>query len=90
MVWLANPERYGQMQYRYCGKSGLRLPALSLGLWHNFGHVNALESQRAILRKAFDLGITHFDLANNYGPPPRKRRRELWSPAARGFCRLSR
>ena len=47
MVWLANPERYGQMQYRYCGKSGLRLPALSLGLWHNFGHVNALESQRA-------------------------------------------
>lgn len=51
-------------------KSGLRLPALSLGLWHNFGHVNALESQRAILRKAFDLGITHFDLANNYGPPP--------------------
>ncbi|MCV5084401.1 hypothetical protein OFB78_27605, partial [Escherichia coli] len=65
MVWLANPERYGQMQYRYCGKSGLRLPALSLGLWHNFGHVNALESQRAILRKAFDLGITHFDLAGN-------------------------
>ena len=52
MVWLANPERYGRMQYRYCGKSGLRLPALSLGLWHNFGHVNALESQRAILRKA--------------------------------------
>ncbi|HAL1715875.1 TPA: L-glyceraldehyde 3-phosphate reductase [Escherichia coli] len=70
MVWLANPERYGRMQYRYCGKSGLRLPALSLGLWHNFGHVNALESQRAILRKAFDLGITHFDLANNYGPLP--------------------
>lgn len=89
MVWLANPERYGQMQYRYCGKSGLRLPALSLGLWHNFGHVNALESQRAILRKAFDLGITHFDLANNYGPPV-KRRKELWSPAAGGFCRLSR
>ncbi len=54
------------MQYRYCGKSGLRLPALWLGLWHNFGHVNALESQRAILRKAFDLGITRFDLANDY------------------------
>ncbi|END6713747.1 L-glyceraldehyde 3-phosphate reductase [Escherichia albertii] len=70
MVWLANPERYGQMQYRYCGKSGLRLPALSLGLWHNFGHVNTLETQRAILRRAFDSGITHFDLANNYGPPP--------------------
>ena len=58
------------MQYRYCGKSGLRLPALSLGLWHNFGHVNTLETQRAILRRAFDSGITHFDLANNYGPPP--------------------
>ncbi|EPC0234501.1 L-glyceraldehyde 3-phosphate reductase [Escherichia albertii] len=70
MVWLANLERYGQMQYRYCGKSGLRLPALSLGLWHNFGHVNTLETQRAILRRAFDSGITHFDLANNYGPPP--------------------
>ncbi|HHC4784361.1 TPA: L-glyceraldehyde 3-phosphate reductase [Escherichia albertii] len=70
MVWLANPERYGQMQYRYCGKSGLRLPALSLGLWHNFSHVNTLETQRAILRRAFDSGITHFDLANNYGPPP--------------------
>jgi len=70
MPWLANPQRYEQMQYRYCGKSGLRLPAFSLGLWHSFGHVHALESQRALLRKAFDLGITHFDLANNYGPPP--------------------
>lgn len=70
MSWFANSARYEQMQYRYCGKSGLRLPALSLGLWHSFGHVHALESQRALLRKAFDLGITHFDLANNYGPPP--------------------
>ncbi len=70
MAWFANPARYEQMQYRYCGKSGLRLPAFSLGLWHSFGHVNALDSQRALLRKAFDLGITHFDLANNYGPPP--------------------
>ncbi len=70
MPWFANPARYEQMQYRYCGKSGLRLPALSLGLWHSFGHVHALDSQRALLRKAFDLGITHFDLANNYGPPP--------------------
>lgn len=70
MSWFANPARYEQMQYRYCGKSGLRLPALSLGLWHSFGHVHALDSQRALLRKAFDLGITHFDLANNYGPPP--------------------
>lgn len=70
MPWLANPARYEQMQYRYCGKSGLRLPALSLGLWHSFGHVHALDSQRALVRKAFDLGISHFDLANNYGPPP--------------------
>lgn len=70
MAWFANPERYEQMLYRYCGRSGLRLPTLSLGLWHSFGHVQALESQRALLRKAFDLGITHFDLANNYGPPP--------------------
>lgn len=70
MPWFASPARYEHMQYRYCGKSGLRLPALSLGLWHSFGHGHALDSQRALLRTAFDLGITHFDLANNYGPPP--------------------
>lgn len=70
MSWLASSERYQQMQYRYCGNSGLQLPALSLGLWHSFGHIQSLDSQRALLRKAFDLGITHFDLANNYGPPP--------------------
>ncbi|MEF3099179.1 L-glyceraldehyde 3-phosphate reductase [Raoultella terrigena] len=70
MSWFADPTRYDRMQYRYCGKSGLQLPALSLGLWHNFSHGNALDDQRALLRKAFDLGITHFDLANNYGPPP--------------------
>ncbi|NUU66786.1 L-glyceraldehyde 3-phosphate reductase [Enterobacteriaceae bacterium BIT-l23] len=70
MPYLANPSRYEQMQYRYCGRSGLQLPALSLGLWHNFGDVSPLDNQRALLRKAFDLGITHFDLANNYGPPP--------------------
>jgi L-glyceraldehyde 3-phosphate reductase len=58
------------MSYRRCGRSGLRLPAISLGLWHNFGGVDRLENARAILRQAFDLGITHFDLANNYGPPP--------------------
>ncbi|WJV62300.1 aldo/keto reductase [Pectobacteriaceae bacterium CE70] len=69
MPYQASPSRYESMQYRYCGLSGLKIPALSLGLWHSFGHVNALESQRALLRKAFDLGITHFDLANNYGPP---------------------
>lgn len=70
MPYQASPSRYETMQYRRCGKSGLKLPALSLGLWHSFGHVSHLESQRALLQKAFDLGITHFDLANNYGPPP--------------------
>ncbi|TNV18854.1 aldo/keto reductase [Buttiauxella sp. B2] len=70
MPYLASPSRYETMQYRRCGQSGLKLPALSLGLWHSFGHVNTLDSQRALLQKAFDLGITHFDLANNYGPPP--------------------
>lgn len=70
MPYNADPSRYEQMQYRYCGRSGLQLPALSLGLWHNFGGISTLASQRALLRKAFDLGITHFDLANNYGPPP--------------------
>ena len=61
--------RYQSMQYRRCGRSGILLPLLSLGLWHNFGEDRTLETQRAILRRAFDLGITHFDLANNYGPP---------------------
>ena len=69
MSWHPYTGRYENMQYRHCGKSGLRLPALSLGLWHSFGHVQPLDAQRALLRKAFDLGITHFDLANNYGPP---------------------
>lgn len=64
------PDRYSNMQYRRCGKSGIQLPALSLGLWHNFGHVDVLENSRNILRLAFDNGVTHFDLANNYGPPP--------------------
>jgi L-glyceraldehyde 3-phosphate reductase len=58
------------MPYNRCGRSGLKLPAISLGLWHNFGGVDTIENQRAMLRQAFDLGITHFDLANNYGPPP--------------------
>jgi L-glyceraldehyde 3-phosphate reductase len=61
--------RYDQMTYRRCGRSGIDLPAVSLGLWHNFGDDKPIETQRAILRRAFDLGITHFDLANNYGPP---------------------
>ncbi|MEU2869339.1 L-glyceraldehyde 3-phosphate reductase [Streptomyces olivoreticuli] len=66
----AAENRYAAMEYRRTGHSGLKLPAVSLGLWHNFGDDRALESQRAILRRAFDLGVTHFDLANNYGPPP--------------------
>ncbi|WP_030774560.1 L-glyceraldehyde 3-phosphate reductase [Streptomyces sp. NRRL F-2664] len=66
----AESSRYDSMEYRRTGHSGLKLPAVSLGLWHNFGDDRSLESQRAILRRAFDLGVTHFDLANNYGPPP--------------------
>ncbi len=62
--------RYENMRYNRCGRSGLRLPAVSLGLWHNFGSVDLYESSRAMILRAFDLGITHFDLANNYGPPP--------------------
>jgi L-glyceraldehyde 3-phosphate reductase len=65
----AASERYESMSYRRCGTSGLKLPAISLGLWHNFGDDKPFETQRAVLRRAFDLGITHFDLANNYGPP---------------------
>jgi L-glyceraldehyde 3-phosphate reductase len=69
MTHAAAPDRYEQMLYRRCGRSGLDLPALSLGFWHNFGDDRPLETSRAIARRAFDLGITHFDLANNYGPP---------------------
>jgi L-glyceraldehyde 3-phosphate reductase len=65
----AADDRYDQIPYRRTGRSGLDLPALSLGMWHNFGDVNPMETQRAVIRRAFDLGITHFDLANNYGPP---------------------
>jgi len=70
MTYQPSPARYTEMQYRRCGRSGVLLPAISLGLWHNFGGVDTLENQRAMLWRAFDLGITHFDLANNYGPPP--------------------
>ena len=69
MTFTAADERYDSMLYRRCGRSGLDLPAISLGLWHNFGGDRPIETSRAILRRAFDLGITHFDLANNYGPP---------------------
>ncbi|TDN60673.1 L-glyceraldehyde 3-phosphate reductase [Scandinavium goeteborgense] len=70
MVYQANPARYQAMEYHRCGRSGLKLPAISLGLWHNFGDETRVETSRQLLRHAFDLGITHFDLANNYGPPP--------------------
>jgi L-glyceraldehyde 3-phosphate reductase len=69
-AYTPNPNRYNAMEYRRCGKSGLKLPALSLGLWHNFGAIDDYEKCRKILHTAFDNGITHFDLANNYGPPP--------------------
>jgi L-glyceraldehyde 3-phosphate reductase len=69
MTYVPSPDRYDAMPYRRCGRSGIHLPAVSLGLWHNFGDDKPLDGQRAIVRRAFDLGITHFDLANNYGPP---------------------
>ncbi|MET1074538.1 MAG: aldo/keto reductase, partial [Umezawaea sp.] len=69
MAYLPEESRYDRMSYRRSGRSGLKLPAISLGLWHNFGDDRSYETGRAIVRRAFDLGITHFDLANNYGPP---------------------
>jgi L-glyceraldehyde 3-phosphate reductase len=80
MTYQAAADRYDRMTYRRCGRSGLRLPAISLGLWHNFGDDRPFETQRAICRRAFDLGVTHFDLANNYGPP--------YGSAERNFGRL--
>lgn len=70
MTYLPHPGRYQQMEYRRSGRSGLKLPAISLGLWHNFGDNTRVDNSRELLRHAFDRGITHFDLANNYGPPP--------------------
>jgi L-glyceraldehyde 3-phosphate reductase len=70
MAYQPNSNRYESMTYNRCGKSGLKLPAISLGLWHNFGGQDTFENGRSLIRRAFDLGITHFDLANNYGPPP--------------------
>src|SRR5262247_325024 len=69
MTYLAAGDRYDVGHYRRCGRSGLKLPEVSLGLWQNFGDETPVETQRAVLRRAFDLGVTHFDLANNYGPP---------------------
>lgn len=68
-MYVPNEKRYEKIRYNYCGESGLKLPALSLGLWHNFGDVTSLDNARSMIHTAFDLGITHFDLANNYGPP---------------------
>src|SRR5689334_22436905 len=70
MQYVPNANRYDKMEYRRCGRSGILLPEISLGLWHNFGGVDTYENFRPILHDAFDAGITHFDLANNYGPPP--------------------
>ncbi len=70
MVYQADTARYTTMEYRRCGRSGLKIPAISLGLWHNFGDATLVDTSRQLLRRSFDLGITHFDLANNYGPPP--------------------
>ena len=69
MNYTAATDRYEQMEFRRCGNSGLKLPLVSLGLWHNFGEIDQFQNARNILRLAFDKGITHFDLANNYGPP---------------------
>src|SRR6201995_4034962 len=70
MTYLPSSNRYKNMIYRRCGRRGIKLPAVSLGLWHNFGGVDVMENYRKILHLAFDSGITHLDLANNYGPPP--------------------
>ncbi|MDQ0989038.1 aldo/keto reductase [Streptomyces sp. V3I7] len=85
-MYTAHPDRYADMPYRRSGRSGLELPALSLGLWHNFGPDRPVETQRAILRSAFDLGVTHFDLANNYGPPPGSAESALGEALATDFA----
>ena len=74
MAYIPNENRYSQMEYRRCGNSGLKLPLLSLGLWHNFGDTNSLERMAQLCETAFDGGITHFDLANNYAPPKKTMR----------------
>ena len=80
MSYIPDNERYeNKTRYRRCGRSGINLPEISLGLWHNFGGVDVLENGRAMLHYAFDQGITHFDLANNYGPPPGIGGGEFWN-----------
>jgi L-glyceraldehyde 3-phosphate reductase len=85
MTYLAWPTRYDNMLYNRCGRSGIKLPAISLGLWHNFGGVDTLENCRTMLQRAFDLGITHFDLANNTGLPTVR----LKKPSGRSSARIS-
>ena len=88
MDYLPADNRYQSMRYNRVGASGVRLPAVSLGLWHNFGDVDVFQNGRTIARRAFDLGITHFDLANNYGPPPGSAE-EIFGPLMRGLPRRS-
>lgn len=83
--YVAKTDRYDKMIYRRCGKSGLKLPAISLGLWHNFGSITPFETQKSVLRAAFDCGITHFDLANNYGPPYGEAERNFGQHMKRDF-----
>jgi len=85
---MAYESRYDSMQYRRCGQSGLKLPAISLGLWQNFGGDHPFETSRAIVTRAFDLGVTHFDLANNYGPPVRLGGGDVRPHPAQGPCGL--
>ncbi|MFC6021205.1 L-glyceraldehyde 3-phosphate reductase [Plantactinospora solaniradicis] len=86
MTYVAADDRYDSMNYRRAGRSGLRLPAISLGLWHNFGEERPWQQQRQICRRAFDLGVTHFDLANNYGPPPGSAERNFGQVLAADFA----
>src|SRR6476469_10567830 len=87
MTYVPAADRYDTMRYNRCGASGLQLPAVSLGLWHNFGHDRPLDTGRAIVRRAVDLGITHFDLANNYGPPYGSAERNFGAISAQEFQR---
>ena len=86
MNYLPDEQRYAAMRYHRCGRSGLKLPAISLGLWHNFGGTDCYENSRALIRRAFDAGITHFDLANNYGPPPGSAEENFGRILARDFA----
>ncbi len=88
MQYTPNADRYESIPYVRCGRSGMMLPTLALGLWNNFGHVDVLENSRAMLRRAFDLGITHFDLANNYGPPPGSAEENFGRLLREDFCSL--